>query len=69
MYSGNFTFAGGEEEAYDFMNWFCDLLYRHKIFISGNHDMFMYGAEAIEGLPDDVHSLNNTFVVIDDQAT
>ena len=65
VHSGDFTFAGSEAEAYDFMNWFCDLSYRHKIFIAGNHDDCMYGAENIEGLPNDVHYLCNSGVAID----
>jgi Icc-related predicted phosphoesterase len=65
VHSGDFTFAGSEEEAYDFMNWFCGLQYTHKIFISGNHDMCMYGAVNIDGLPDNVHYLCNSEVVIE----
>lgn len=65
IHSGDFTFAGSEEEAYDFMNWFSDLEYPHKIFIAGNHDMCMYGAETIDGLPDNVHYLCNSGVVIE----
>ena len=34
-----------EQEAIDFMNWFCDLDYPHKIFICGNHDDCLYGVE------------------------
>lgn len=65
VHSGDFTLAGSEQEAYDFMNWFCDLPYPHKIFISGNHDMCMYGAYGIEGLLDNVHYLCNSGVEID----
>jgi hypothetical protein len=65
VHSGDFTFGGSETEAYDFMNWFCDLPYEHKIFISGNHDMCMYGADNIEGLPDNVHYLCNSGIAID----
>lgn len=65
VHSGDFTFAGSEDEAYDFMNWFCDLPYRHKVFIAGNHDACMYGADNIEGLPDDVHYLCNSGVTIE----
>ncbi|MCQ2295230.1 MAG: metallophosphatase domain-containing protein [Bacteroidales bacterium] len=65
VHSGDFTFAGSEEEAYDFMNWFSDLPYRHKVFVAGNHDMCLYGAEGIEGLPEDVHYLCNSGVEID----
>lgn len=65
VHSGDFTFAGSEEEAYDFMNWFCNLPYRHKIFIASNHDMCMYGADHIDGLSRNVHYLYNNSVVID----
>lgn len=65
VHSGDFTFAGTEEEAYDFMNWFCNLPYKHKIFIAGNHDMCMYGADHIDGLSRNVHYLYNNSVVID----
>lgn len=65
VHSGDFTFAGSEEEAYDFMNWFCNLPYKHKIFIAGNHDMCMYVADHIDGLSRNVHYLYNNSVVID----
>ncbi len=65
VHSGDFTFSGSEDEAYDFMNWFCDLPYKHKIFIAGNHDQCMYGADKIEGLPENVHYLCNMGVTID----
>lgn len=63
VHSGDFTFAGSEEEAYDFMNWFCNLPYEHKVFIAGNHDMCMYGADPIEGLSPNVHYLYNSVVI------
>lgn len=65
VHSGDFTFGGSEREAIDFMQWFCDLPYKYKVFIAGNHDMSMYGAANIEGLPKDVHYLSNSSVVID----
>ncbi len=65
VHSGDFTFAGSEEEAYDFMNWFRNLPYEHKVFIAGNHDMCMYGADPIEGLSPNVHYLYNNSIVID----
>ena len=46
-------------------NWFCDLPYRHKIFMAGNHDGCMYGAEAVDGLPSDVHYLCSSSVIVD----
>lgn len=65
VHSGDITFAGSEDEAFDFINWFCDLPYRHKIFIAGNHDACLYGADGIEGLPNDTHFLYNSSVTID----
>ena len=65
VHSGDFTINGSQEEAFDFMNWFCDLPYKHKIFICGNHDDCLYGAN-IEGLDSNVHYLCNSEVEIDD---
>ena len=56
--------VGTEQEALDFLNWFCDLPYRHKIFICGNHDDCLYGAN-IDGLDDNVHYLCNSGIEID----
>lgn len=64
VHSGDFCMAGTEKEALDFLNWFCDLPYRHKIFICGNHDNCLYGAK-IEGLDNNVHYLCNSGMEID----
>ena len=63
VHSGDFTMNGSEQEAIDFMNWFCDLPYPHKIFICGNHDAYLYGAK-IDGLDENVHYLSNSSIVI-----
>lgn len=65
VHSGDFTMNGSEQEAIDFLNWFCDLDYLHKIFTCGNHDECLYGAN-IDGLDNNVHYLCNSDVVIDD---
>ena len=59
VHSGDFTMNGSETEAIDFMNWFCDLPYKHRIFICGNHDDCLYGAN-IDGLDSNVHYLCNS---------
>ena len=59
-----FVMNGNEAEAIDFMNWFCDLPYRHKIFICGNHDDCLYVAN-IDGLDDNVHYLCKSGIKID----
>jgi predicted phosphohydrolase len=63
-HTGDITENGTIEEAEGFMEWFCSLPYRHKIFIAGNHDLCLYGAN-IEGLPDNVHYLCNEAITID----
>ena len=64
VHSGDFTMNGSEQEALDFMNWFCDLPHPHKIFICGNHDECLYGA-TIDGLDGNVHYLCNSGVEIE----
>lgn len=64
VHSGDFTMYDTEAEAIDFLNWFCDLQYRHKVFICGNHDDCLYGAN-IDGLDDNVHYLCNSGIEID----
>lgn len=64
VHSGDFTMIGSEQEAVDFLNWFCDLPYAHKIFICGNHDDCLYGAN-IDGLDSNVHYLCNSGIEID----
>lgn len=63
VHSGDFTMTGTEREALDFLNWFCDLPYAHKIFICGNHDECLYGSN-IDGLDSNVHYLCNSAVEI-----
>ena len=64
VHSGDFTMNGSEQEAIDFLNWFCDLPHKHKIFICGNHDECLYGAN-ISGLDANVHYLCNSGIEID----
>lgn len=64
VHSGDFTMAGSTDEVVDFINWFSDLPYAHKIFIAGNHDMCLYDA-TISGLVKGCHYLCNSAVEID----
>lgn len=64
VHSGDFTMTGTKQEAIDFLNWLCDLPYDHKIFICGNHDDCLYGAN-IDGLDSNVHYLCNSGIEID----
>ena len=64
VHTGDITEDGTEEEVKDFIEWFSGLSYAHKIFIAGNHDNCLYGAN-IEGLPDNMHYLCNDGITID----
>ena len=64
VHSGDFTMTGTEAETLDFLNWLCDLPYRHKVFICGNHDDCLYDLN-IDGLDNNVHYLRNSGVKID----
>lgn len=59
VHCGDFTDYGTKEETLDFLNWFIDLPYSHKIFVVGNHDLCLWEADDIEDLPDNVHFLQD----------
>ena len=63
VHSGDFTMAGTEDEAIEFLEWFLDQPHRHKILVAGNHDDCLRG-ESIEGLPDNCHYLDCSGVTI-----
>ena len=65
VHSGDISNNGEESEVLDFLNWYIGLPYRHKIFISGNHDICLWDADNIENLPDNVHFLQDRVCVID----
>ncbi|MCL2247455.1 MAG: metallophosphatase domain-containing protein [Lentimicrobiaceae bacterium] len=56
VHSGDATEDGTESKMLDFLNWFCDLDFRHKIFVAGNHDLCLDG-EQIENLSVNCHYL------------
>ncbi|MBO4587696.1 MAG: metallophosphatase domain-containing protein [Bacteroidales bacterium] len=64
VHSGDFSFAGSDNEALDFLDWLCDQPHKHKIFVAGNHDVAMWDAN-IEGLPPNVHFLSDSGVSIE----
>ncbi len=60
VHCGDFTDNGTEEEVLDFLNWFITLSsYKHKIFVTGNHDTCLRAATSIEDLPENVHFLQD----------
>lgn len=59
VHCGDFTDRGTEQETLDFLNWFIELPYLHKIFVTGNHDLCLWEAECIEDLPNNVYFLQD----------
>lgn len=55
---------GNESEAIDFLEWFVDLPYKHKVFICGNHDIALCDG-TVSGLPSVCHYLNYSIVEIE----
>ena len=64
IHCGDFTEDGTEEEVLDFINWFEELPYPHKIFVTGNHDLCLQDVEGIEDLQTNMHFLQDRGVVI-----
>ena len=65
IHSGDFSFGGSKREIIDFLNWFCYLPYKYKIFIAGNHDDFLWDSE-IEFLHENCYGLSYSCVTIED---
>ena len=65
VHCGDFADNGTEEEVLDFLNWYIDLPYKYKIFVTGNHDLCLWDAQGIEDLPDNVFFLQDRGVTID----
>ena len=65
VHCGDFTDNGTEKEVLDFLNWYIDLPYKYKIFVTGNHDLCLWDAKDIEDLPDNVFFLQDRGVTIE----
>ena len=65
VHSGDISNNGEENEVLDFLNWYIDLPYKHKLFVTGNHDICLWDADNIADLPDNVHFLQDRGCVID----
>ena len=64
IHSGDVSFAGSEDDIMDFVEWFIALPHKYKIFIAGNHDDCLFGAN-IDGLPENCFYLCNSEVKIE----
>lgn len=40
IHAGDLTSSGSEKEVIDFLDWFSNLNFKHKVMIAGNHDFF-----------------------------
>ena len=65
VHCGDFVDNGTEEEVLDFLNWYIDLPYKYKIFVTGNHDLCLWDAKDIEDLPENVFFLQDRGVTIE----
>ena len=66
VHAGDFATIGTEAEVLDFLNWFCDLPHRHKVFVCGNHDEPLLSGR-VSGLPNNCHQLNFSSMVIEEK--
>lgn len=67
IHSGDITEYGSEDEVVDFLYWFSRQPFTHKIFIAGNHDLFLEEctpAKRKKIIPSDVIYLQNSGVEI-----
>ena len=65
VHCGDFADNGTGEEVLDFLNWYIDLPYKYKIFVTGNHDLCLWDAKDIEDLPENVFFLQDRGVTIE----
>ena len=65
VHSGDISNNGTESEVLDFLNWYIELPYPHKIFVTGNHDLCLWEAEGIENLPNNLYFLQDSGIEID----
>ncbi len=67
IHAGDVSSQGSKQEVQDFLQWFSDLNYEHKIFIAGNHDFFFERADSdmiTYIIPDNVIYLNDSGISI-----
>ena len=67
IHSGDITEDGTEAETNDFLRWFAKLPCKHKIFVGGNHDLFLETCTPTQLrklIPAGVTYLNNSGITI-----
>lgn len=68
IHAGDISYKGEKSEIIDFLDWFNEQNYQHKIFIAGNHDFYFESAKmaAIKRIiPDGIVYLNDSGTTID----
>ena len=68
IHAGDISRSGDSAEVMEFLQWYADLDYKHKIFVAGNHDYFFedLDPESFQFiLPDDVTYLNDSGIEIE----
>jgi Icc-related predicted phosphoesterase len=68
LHAGDICYKGNKEEVKDFLQWFSQQKFLHKIFIAGNHDFFIESAKVSELatlIPENVIYLNDSGITID----
>ncbi len=68
LHAGDVSSRGTEREIIDFLEWFGNLDYKHKIFIAGNHDFFFENnsKEKIASIiPPSITYLNDSGILIE----
>jgi Icc-related predicted phosphoesterase len=66
VHSGDMSYGNSTEDVEDFIEWFCKLDYKHKIFVAGNHDICFEHEDMkpIYSLPANCHYLCHSGVKI-----
>lgn len=69
IHAGDITSRGTKNEVLDFLNWFRELDFEHKIFIAGNHDYFLeelIDFELEQLIPKNIVYLNDSGITINE---
>ena len=67
LHAGDVCNKGDAAQVHDFIEWFAGLDYKHKIFISGNHDIDLNQNTSLitKLLPSEITFLNGTFYQVE----
>ena len=68
IHAGDITENGSEAEVRDFLRWFAKLPHQYKVFIGGNHDLFLEQSSIVtvgKMIPKGVYYLNNSGLIVD----